>query len=142
MMEKSPIEDGKLALMIAAHQTLAPYQINLYRKTIVQLAKDATKKLAHHGMLIIGTQDIRNSVTGKLWPLTMLVLEDIERAVDRSELKLKEMVVAVPDGYSKNRKQNMDENPVTENNEDEIDIETVDDYVSIVHAVYLVFQRV
>ncbi|KAI8875798.1 hypothetical protein K501DRAFT_327341 [Backusella circina FSU 941] len=141
MMDKAPLEDGKLVLMITAHQTLAPCQINLYRKTIVQLAKDATKKLAHHGMLIIGTQDIRNNTSGKLWPMTMLVLEDIERAVDQSTLKLKEMVVTVPDGYSKNRKQNMDEQPDTEHNEEEIDIETVDDYVPIVHAVYLVFQR-
>jgi hypothetical protein len=144
MMDKEYYENGDLVLMITGHRSdLLPNRINDYRQTIVQLAKEATVKLASKGMFIVGTQDIRGSYSGKLWPMTMLVLEDIEREVGRDIIKLKEMVVTVPDGYSKDRKREFQgEEIISEEDEDIIDIETVNhEYVPIVHAIYLVFQK-
>lgn len=144
-MKKAVYEDGDLVLMITSHRSdLLPDKINSYRQTIVKLAKEATSKLAPKGMFIVGTQDIRDSYTGKLWPMTMLILEDIENEVGRDTIKLKEMVVTVPDGYSKDRKRDFVEVEVEQEEEEEdvIDIETVNhDYVPIVHAVYLIFQK-
>ncbi|KAI8379148.1 uncharacterized protein BYT42DRAFT_593398 [Radiomyces spectabilis] len=137
MMTKEPIEDAPLVLMVVGHQQIEARQIGLYRESIVQIAMEATKKLAPQGMLVIGTRDIRQNEDGKLWPMTMLVLEDIERAVDRDTMKLKEMVVAVPDGYSKDRRRKTTAGALVQ--DDDIDI--VDEHLPIVHAIYLIFQR-
>lgn len=145
MMIKEQYQDGELVLMITGHQSdLKPSKVNEYRHTVVQLAMEATTKLASKGMFIVSTQDIRDAYTGKLWPMTMLVLEDIERQVGRDIIKLKEMVVTVPDGYSKDRNSeaHQEEQQQQEEDEEMIDIETVNhEYVPIVHAIYLVFQK-
>lgn len=140
-MSKSHYEEGELVLMITSHIfDLSTNKIDDYRRSIVRLAAESTKKLAPKGMFIVGTQDIRDPYTGKLYPLTMLVLEDIEREVGRGVIKLKEMVVTVPNGYSKDRK--MDFQAVNEEIEDFIDIESIShEYVPIVHAIYLIFQK-
>ncbi|KAI8997788.1 hypothetical protein BDB01DRAFT_714441 [Pilobolus umbonatus] len=140
MMGKKRYNDAELALIAVGHQTVECDQINLYRQQLVNIALEAADRLCTKGMLIIGTQDIRNYQTGKLWPMSMLILEDIEAAVDSNILKLKEMVVTVPDGYSKDRKKPFCE--VDKEDEQLIDIETVDDYVPIVHAIYLIFQKI
>lgn len=142
-MNKEYYEEGDLVLMITGHRNdLLPDKINCYRQTIVDLAVEATSRLAPKGMFIVGTQDMRDPYTGKLWPMTMLVLEDIERVVGRDVIKLKEMVVTVPEGYSKDRKRAFEEVVEEEHEEDLIDIETVNhDYVPIVHAIYLIFQK-
>ncbi|KAI9313150.1 hypothetical protein BX666DRAFT_1980104 [Dichotomocladium elegans] len=151
MMSKPPRPEGPLRLMIASHQpNLQIHQIGLYRQTLMRLALEAVERLPLQGMFIVGTQDIRTA-DGKLWPMGMLVLEDIERTVSPTILKLKEMVVAVPDGYSKKRHQQEEEQrqtvPTTasgveaeQHEEDEI-VDVVDEHLPIVHAVYLVFQR-
>ena len=158
MMCKVPEEekDAPVRLMVIAHLPhLFAHHIGLYRQTLIKLAVEAVEKLAPKGMLIVGTQDIR-SPDGKLWPLGMLVMEDIERTVDSSKLKLKEMIIAVPDGYSKDRQQDILEqqsnlaNTTTtfitttdENeNEEDVDVDVVDEHLKIVHATYLVFQRI
>ncbi|KAG0171140.1 hypothetical protein DFQ30_001412 [Apophysomyces sp. BC1015] len=139
MMNKPPIANAPLVLMIIGHPELQPRQIGLYRQTVVQIALEASRKLVPLGMLIIGTKDVRDN-RGKLWPLSMLVLEDIERAVEPTTLKLKEMVVAVPDGYSKDRKRKVSVADEEEEGEEEV-VDIVDEHLPIVHAVYLVFQR-
>lgn len=143
MMSKDCYENGDLVLMITSHISDLPLsKIEDYRRCIVCLARESTEKLAPKGMFIVGTQDIRDPYTGKLYPMTMLVLEDIEREVGRDIIKLKEMVVTVPDGYSKDRK--MDIQTINEEDVEEsfIDIETVShEYVPIVHAIYLIFQK-
>ncbi|KAI8149976.1 hypothetical protein BJV82DRAFT_585375 [Fennellomyces sp. T-0311] len=137
MMCKPPREESTpLRLMVVAHLPhLLPHHIGLYRRTLIQLATEATEKLAPLGMFIVGTQDVR-SADGKLWPMGMLVMEDIERSVDVRKLKLKEMIVAVPDGYSKDRHRQAEE---AASNEEDVDV--VDEHLQIVHATYLVFQR-
>ncbi|KAG1471652.1 hypothetical protein G6F56_002000 [Rhizopus delemar] len=135
MMNKPCYPTSDLVLMIIGHQQVVPEAINAYRQTLVGIAREATERLVPKGMLIIGTQDVREP-SGKLWPISMLVLEDIENELGRDGIRLKELVVTVPDGYSKDRQQKL----ITEDDE-EIDIETVDDFVPIVHAVYLIFQR-
>ncbi|KAI8339815.1 hypothetical protein BD560DRAFT_412468 [Blakeslea trispora] len=145
MMQIKPYENGSLVLMISNHlENLSPKCINEYRKSLVSLAEEALVKLAPKGMLIIGVKDIRDPFTGKLWPLTLLVQEDIEKNINRDQLRLKEMVVAVPEGFSKDRKQKyVEEEDQEEENEDtEIDIETVEhDHLPIVHTIYLVLQK-
>jgi hypothetical protein len=151
MMNKVSYIGGDLALMVTGHiEDVLPKNISIYRQALLRLATEATIKLARKGMLIIGTQDIRDPNTGKLWPMTMLVLEDIETELGRDILRLKEMVVTVPEGYSKNRKdfqptepvQQEEQEPEQEEEEEIIDIETIDhDHVPIVHAVYLIFQK-
>ncbi|KAI9265087.1 hypothetical protein BDA99DRAFT_507676 [Phascolomyces articulosus] len=149
-------ENTPLRLMVIAHiPRLLAHHIVLYRQTLVKLAAEAVEKLAPQGMLIVGTQDVR-SPDGKLWPLGMLVMEDIERSVDPGTLKLKEMIIAVPDGYSRNRHQdilqlqqlhlnaNIDTTIITagdQEEEEDIDVDVVDEHLKIVHATYLVFQR-
>lgn len=143
MMSKERHENGELVLMITGHRSdLLPTKIEEYRRSIVNFAKESVMKLAEKGMFIVGTQDIRDPYTGKLWPLTMLVLEDIERELGRDKIKLKEMVVTVPEGYSKDRKKDFHSIEEEEKEDDPIDIETVNhEYVPIVHAIYLIFQK-
>ncbi|OBZ81845.1 hypothetical protein A0J61_10106 [Choanephora cucurbitarum] len=146
MMQMKPYKNADLVLMIANHlDNLLPKHINEYRKSLVSLAEEALEKLAPKGMLIIGTKDIRDPLTGKLWPLTLLVQEDIENQIGRDRLRLKEMVVVVPEGFSKDRKQTdvQEQDKQEEENEDtEVDIETVEyDHIPIVHAIYLVLQK-
>lgn len=143
MFSKEVYPDGDLVLMVTGHiPNLQPHKINSYRSSLIQLARDATVKLTTKGFLIIGTQDIRDPISGKLWPMTMLVLEDIEREVGRDVIKLKEMVVAVPEGYSKDRKKVFTPEELNQDEEEIIDIETIeDDHLPIVHAIYLIFQK-
>lgn len=150
MMNKASFPEAPLCLMIMEHQaSLHVNQIGTYRNMIVKTALEATKKLSPLGMLVIGTQDIRDPLTGKLYPMAMLVLEDIERAIARSVLKLKEMVITVPDGYSRDRKQSIDEALQIYQLQDKeeniiIDEEFIDktsDHLPIVHAIYLIFQK-
>lgn len=139
MANRPAYPNAPLRLIVVAHEpNLAVHHINIYRQTLTRIARESVAKLETGGMLIVGTRDVRTPA-GKLWPMAMLVLEDIERAVDSSLLKLKEMVVAVPDGYSKDRHQKQPEKPPQEEETDTVDI--VDEHLPIVHAIYLVFQR-
>jgi hypothetical protein len=56
----------------------------------MHLAKEAAEELPVSGVFIVGAQDIRNEA-GKLYPLGMLIMEDIIRAVGEDCLKLKEL---------------------------------------------------
>lgn len=130
MLSNKPYIHADLVVMATGHiENLIPNQINLYRRSIIQLAQDALPQLATKGMLIIGTKDIRDENTGKLWPISMLVLEDIERTTSR--LRLKEMVITVPEGYSKNRDRTV---AVQQQQQEE-------NHLPIVHAIYLIFQK-
>lgn len=124
------------------HQFLKPDYIPLYRENVVQIAHDSVNKLAVGGMFIVGTQDYRDD-EGKLWPLSMLIMEDINRHIGENVLKLKEMVVTVPEGYAKDRSK-----PLTfDTYEPEVCILDIDEArkpefdVPIVHAIYLVFMK-
>lgn len=130
MLNKKPYIHADLVVIATGHiENLDPNQINHYRKSIIQLAQDAIPQLAVKGMLIIGTKDIRDKSTGKLWPISMLVLEDIERTT--SILKLKEMVFTVPEGYSKSRDITVE---IQQQQQEE-------EHLPIVHAIYLIFQK-
>jgi hypothetical protein len=56
----------------------------------MHLAKEALEQLPVSGVFIVGAQDIRTE-TGKLYPLGMLIMEDVIRAVGDDCLKLKEL---------------------------------------------------
>lgn len=135
-----------MSLRVIPHipsQLLKPEYLPLYRENIVQMAQESVVKLAAGGMFIVGTQDYREP-TGKLWPLGMLIMEDINRNIGENYLKLKEMVVTVPEGYSKDRSKVISyENYV----QDICLLDVVDETerlgqnVPIVHAVYLIFMK-
>ncbi|KAI9592419.1 hypothetical protein BDF19DRAFT_416323 [Syncephalis fuscata] len=83
-----------------------------YRCRIVQAAQQAYADLCVSGFFIVGLKDVRiphvssnsNSTDPQeqlLYPLGMLVLEDMNRAFRTDQLKLKELVVTVPNGYSR-----------------------------------------
>ncbi|KAI8638993.1 hypothetical protein BD408DRAFT_446320 [Parasitella parasitica] len=128
MLNKKPYIRADLAVMATGHlENLSSKQINFYRKSIIQIAKDAMIQLTVKGLLIIGTKDVRDEKTGKLWPISMLVLEDIERTTNG--LKLKELVTTVPEGYSKNR-----DSTVEQQEQEQV-------HLPIVHAIYLIFQK-
>ncbi|KAJ1676729.1 hypothetical protein EV182_007608, partial [Spiromyces aspiralis] len=69
-----------------------------YRRTLIQCIHDASRRLALAGLLIIGVQDIRDE-NGKLWPMGMLIDEDVHRAVGSIRLRLKELIVCVERGW-------------------------------------------
>lgn len=146
MIRKVPLpHPAPLSLRVIPHlpnQLLRPEILPLYRETVVQVARASVTKLAVGGMLIVGTQDYRDS-QGKLWPLGMLIMEDINRHIGEKYLKLKEMVVTVPEGYAKDRNKLIS----YETYEPEICILDVDEShkanldVPIIHAIYLVFMK-
>ncbi|GAN06533.1 DNA methylase N-4 [Mucor ambiguus] len=132
MLNKKPYPHADLVIMATGHiENLLPNQIDMYRKSIIQLAQDATRQLAVKGRLVIGTKDVRDQISGKLWPISMLVLEDIERT-SHGLLKLKEMVITVPEGYAKDKNAFTAKPLIEEGNPA---------HLPIVHAIYLVFQK-
>ncbi|OMJ15828.1 hypothetical protein AYI70_g7003 [Smittium culicis] len=103
------------------------------------------------GQIVIGVQDIRDPINGELWPMGMLVCEDIENSVSNTVLRLKELVVVVPEGF-KNTKdlQYYKENNIniSRNNSEEPKVRYVVDlpnkkidHLPIVHAYYLVYMK-
>ncbi|KAG2182854.1 hypothetical protein INT44_005835 [Umbelopsis vinacea] len=124
------------------HHFLKRDYIPLYRENVVQVAQDSVTKLAVGGMFIVGTQDYRDD-EGKLWPMSMLIMEDINRHIGENILKLKEMVVTVPEGHSKDRSKPMS----FDTYEPEVCLLDIDEAqkheieVPIVHAIYLVFMK-
>ncbi|KAG2182150.1 hypothetical protein INT43_007077 [Umbelopsis isabellina] len=135
-----------LSLRVIPHipsQLLKPEYLPLYRENIVQMAQESVGKLAAGGMFIVGTQDYREP-TGKLWPLGVLIMEDINRNIGEKHLKLKEMVVTVPEGYSKDRSKVISyENYVQDICLLDVvgETERLGLNVPIVHAVYLIFMK-
>ena len=69
----------------------------------MHLARESYQKLPPSGFLIIGTQDVRTR-DNKLWPIGLLVLEDVKAVVGEDKMPLKELVITVPEGYAKDRR--------------------------------------
>ncbi|OZJ06488.1 hypothetical protein BZG36_00497 [Bifiguratus adelaidae] len=105
MAKKVPltIPDARTMLCVVPHIPNTEFNVEdipQYRSTLVQLANEAALQLPAGGMFITGVQDIRGD-DGRLWPLPMLVMEDIQERFPK--LKLKELIITVPHGYSKDR---------------------------------------
>ncbi|CAH1764583.1 8606_t:CDS:10, partial [Entrophospora sp. SA101] len=84
------------ALIVIPHipnTSLHPRNIPIYRTTIMKLAIEAYNTLPPSGFLVIGAQDIRTPDDDKLWPLSMLLMEDVHNVVSMDKLPLKELVV-------------------------------------------------
>ncbi|KAJ2347059.1 hypothetical protein GGH91_001978, partial [Coemansia sp. RSA 2671] len=128
-----------LSLIVVPHipnSQFLHHHIASYRRALVQITHDASHRLCPAGLLVLGTQDIRDE-NGKLWPLGMLVLEDVQRAVGSIRLRLKEFIVVVEHGHARKRD----------------DVESRDKFVEekcfldhpehlpIVHAYYMVFMK-
>ncbi|KAF9140144.1 hypothetical protein BGX30_006975 [Mortierella sp. GBA39] len=134
---------AQTTLRLIAHipcTVLKTHQITAYRTAIMHLAKQALDQLPVSGIFIVGAQDIRTE-TGKLFPLGMLVMEDVIRAVGEDCLRLKELIEAVPDGYQKDRRKITNWGEFKEEPRWPGDgIPTL--HLPIVHACYLVFTKV
>ncbi|KAJ2283757.1 hypothetical protein GGH14_000632 [Coemansia sp. RSA 370] len=142
MYPRLPIEFTPLALIVVPHVSNADFKlchVEPYRRALVQITHDASRRLCPSGLLVIGIQDVRDE-HGKLWPLGMLVLEDVQRAVGSIRLRLKEFIVVVENGHARkrddvvSRETFMDEECV-------IGAVGTDIHVPIVHAYYLVFMK-
>ncbi|KAJ3280418.1 hypothetical protein HK104_000670, partial [Borealophlyctis nickersoniae] len=91
-----------------------------YRRFIVECARDAVERLEDGGYFIVGVKDVRvgdrvddvevealdPSPPSTLIPLTLLTYEDITThvpATPAGSLRLKEMVIAVPEGFARDK---------------------------------------
>ncbi|KAJ2742783.1 hypothetical protein GGI19_006774, partial [Coemansia pectinata] len=139
LLAMPPRTSAVLSLIVVPHipnSQFLCHHIDAYRRALVQITHDASRRLCPAGLLVLGTQDIRDE-NGKLWPLGMLVLEDVQRAVGAIRLRLKEFIVVVEHGHARKRD----------------DVESRDKYVEekcfldhpehlpIVHAYYMVFMK-
>ncbi|KAF9902117.1 hypothetical protein EC991_005257 [Linnemannia zychae] len=134
---------AQTTLRLVAHipcTILKPHQITAYRTAIMHLAKEALEQLPVSGVFVVGAQDIRTD-SGKLYPLGMLIMEDIIRAVGENCLKLKELIEAVPDGYQKDRRKITNWGEFKEEPRSPGDAIPTH-HLPIVHACYLVFTKV
>ncbi|CAJ0747693.1 5493_t:CDS:10 [Entrophospora sp. SA101] len=154
------------ALIVIPHipnTSLHPKNIPIYRTTIMKLAIEAYNTLPPSGFLVIGAQDIRTPDDDKLWPLSMLLMEDVHNVVSMDKLPLKELVVTVPEGFAKDKKKiasfdeykeeecilgdeidnniNGDENNNIENNDNINKGKKKTSQLPIVHACYLIFMK-
>ncbi|KAF9972092.1 hypothetical protein BGZ73_004827 [Actinomortierella ambigua] len=119
LREEPCLSDAETALMCIAHvpgvgSNMAHHtssticlrtreQIDVYRMAVMDLARKARERLPVTGVFVVGVQDIRTR-DNKLYPLSMLVLEDIIRVIGETHLRLKELIEVVPDGYQKDRR--------------------------------------
>ncbi|CAG8483872.1 43912_t:CDS:10 [Gigaspora margarita] len=126
------------ALIVIPHisnNNLNSQAIPYYRATIKRLAREAYDRLPPSGFLVIGGQDVRTS-DNKLWPLSMLFMEDVNNAVGEDKMPLKELVITVPDGYAKDKKKICSYEDYTEER-CVVDDEESAEQLSIVHVNFL-----
>ncbi|KAJ2746554.1 hypothetical protein GGI20_001265 [Coemansia sp. BCRC 34301] len=142
MPPRMPVNDTPLALIVVPHipnSQLRLRHIEPYRRALVQITHDAARRLCPAGLLVLGTQDVRDE-EDKLWPLGMLVLEDVQKAVGTIRLRLKEFIVVVEHGHARKRDDVVSRDAFTE----EPRVVGSDDpakHLPIVHAYYLVFMK-
>ncbi|CAI2163962.1 8925_t:CDS:10 [Funneliformis geosporum] len=130
------------ALIVVPHipnNLLTSQIIPTYRTAVKHLAKEAYEKLPPSGFFVIGGQDVRTS-DNKLWPLSMLFMEDVNHSVGEDRMPLKELVVTVPEGYAKDKKRITKKDDYIEeycivDEEDKIE------HLPIIHACYLIFMK-
>ncbi|PIA17269.1 hypothetical protein COEREDRAFT_86268 [Coemansia reversa NRRL 1564] len=137
-----PTSSAPLALIVVPHilnTEFARCHVEPYRRTLVQITHDASHRLCPSGLLVLGVQDVRDE-HGKLWPLGMLVLEDVQRAVGSIRLRLKEFIVVVENGYARKRDDVMSRETFVDE-QCVVEVNTPDIHVPIVHAYYLVFMK-
>ncbi|KAJ1913092.1 hypothetical protein H4219_005352 [Mycoemilia scoparia] len=127
-------DDAPLALIVIPHipeSSIGFRHIKSYRLNLIACIHNAYKRLSPSGLLVIGVQEVRDEF-GKLWPMGMLVVEDVQRAVGDINLRLKELVVCVEKGWE--RKKN--ESHTIQNFKEEeciIDAEVVK-HIPIIHV--------
>ncbi|KAJ1955512.1 hypothetical protein EC988_001841, partial [Linderina pennispora] len=140
---REPIADTPLGLIVVPHVPECQFlhaHIADYRRALVQITHDASHRLPPSGLLVVGVQDVRDE-NGKLWPMGMLVLEDVQSAVGEIRLRLKEFIVVVEQGHARKRDDVISRDSfvqeqcvVGRDNSEDI-------HVPIVHAYYLVFMK-
>ncbi|KAJ1984021.1 hypothetical protein H4R34_000929 [Dimargaris verticillata] len=127
------------------HSQLRDTTLSGYRQWIVQIAWSALSRLADGGVFAVGVQDFRADGTQRLYPLGLLVYHDIMDAMAQRPkpathtLRLKELMIAVPDGYAKDRKAPFSVEDFQE--ETCIFDSNRAPHVPIVHAYYLIFRK-
>ncbi|RIA90232.1 hypothetical protein C1645_823641 [Glomus cerebriforme] len=130
------------ALIVVPHipnNILTSQIIPIYRTAIKHLAKEAYERLPPSGFFVIGGQDVRTS-DNKLWPLSMLFMEDVNNSVGEDKMPLKELVVTVPEGYAKDKKKITKKEDYIEEH-CILDEDDKIEHLPIVHACYLIFMK-
>lgn len=143
MPPRDPIEQTPLALIVVPHIPnihFAHRQVEPYRQALVQLTHDASHRLCPSGMLVLGVQDVRDE-NGKLWPLGMLVLEDVQAAVGDIRLRLKEFIVVVENGHARKRDDVVSREQFSDQEYELNNQHLACSHLPIVHAYYLVFMK-
>lgn len=99
-----PLPDpAPLALVVMSQpESLTVQEITEFRHGILKVTKSAYEQLCPSGVYALCIRDIRDPQTGNLWPLGLLIMEDITNFMSESCLKLKELIVGVPEGYARN----------------------------------------
>ncbi|KAJ1656077.1 hypothetical protein IWQ61_004288 [Dispira simplex] len=148
LMTSMPCLDSQAPLWLVAiphipNTQLRPAYIAPYRRIIMQLALGALDRLNESGVFAVGAQDYRCRTSGEFWPMGLLVFEDVVQAMKAQTsgwtLRLKELMIAVPDGYYKDRK-----NATPSHRHLEpcvLDLPSLP-HLPIVHAYYLIFRKV
>ncbi|PVU92391.1 hypothetical protein BB561_003842 [Smittium simulii] len=78
---------------------LAKTVIDSYRMLLVQMVLQSYDRLMINGLIAIGVQDIRDPINYEFWPMGLLITEDIGYAISSENLKLKELIIAIPTGF-------------------------------------------
>jgi hypothetical protein len=106
MQKMKNLPNAPISLIVVPHipnHKLDDEIIPFYRRSLVEMTLYALQTLPPSGMLIVGVQDYR-ATDNTLIPLTALVYQDINDVIKgRDHMKLKELVVCVPQGYSCDR---------------------------------------
>ncbi|PVV03769.1 hypothetical protein BB560_001745 [Smittium megazygosporum] len=149
--EQSSFISRSVCCLECKKQNMAKTIIDNFRALITQVAIDVYHRLQIGGLFVIGVQDIRDPLNKELWPMGLLVNEDIESAISSEKFKLKELIVAVPAGYENakessqyrvngiNRKFDMNDLKV----ECILDVPNKDiEHLPIVHSYYLVYTKI
>ncbi|KAL1919119.1 uncharacterized protein VTP21DRAFT_2501 [Calcarisporiella thermophila] len=131
LVSKPPLPPpAPLTMILVPHvsnQFMDLEHVDSYRTAICVLAEEACSRLSTGGFFIVGAQDARSPPPkSRLWPLSMLLLEDIGKKVGE-EMKLKELVITVPDGYQQDRRkitsidEHVEENCILDMREEDVE---------------------
>ncbi|RKP13432.1 hypothetical protein BJ684DRAFT_16167 [Piptocephalis cylindrospora] len=144
-------DDAPMSLAVIPHVNAmdlfsqCPQIFPRYLEEIGDLAVQAHARLSPSGLLVIGIQDIREMPSGKLHALGPRVLQTIGSRLAERQMKLKDLVIAVPDGYE--LRPDMVSPPMGKHVEEEYLLSSdgytraQDRHLPIVHAYYFVYMK-
>ena len=110
-------------------------RVQTHRRALLRIAEQAAKTLKDGGYLVVGARDWRDPSDDRLWPVPLLVHGDLAAL---GLFVLKEIVVLVPQGYSKSKTSDADH---YKRFECHVDAPGAMQHLDLVHVEYLVFVK-